>query len=212
MQALFSPDSKFMQILSRIADLILLNILFLLTSLPIITVGAASTALYTVCFQMIEDRESSIVKAYFQAFRENFKQATILWLILALCIASSAVNLLLFYYTESVLRYICPIFAILLILAVLTFGYAFPLVSRFSNDTRSTLKNAIFLSIGHLPRSLFISLLNVFPLALFLLNLYVFFKTGILWIILYFAAAAYVNALLLNKVFAPYLTAEEVSP
>ena len=81
---MFSPDSKFMEILGRITDLILLNILFLLTCLPIFTMGAAATALYTMCFRFMREEYRSIVKPYFQAFRDNFRQSTLIWLLLLL--------------------------------------------------------------------------------------------------------------------------------
>ena len=74
----FSLDSKFMQALSRIADLILLNLVFLVTCIPIFTIGAASAALYSVAFRLGTEREEGVFRCYFRAFRNNFKQGTIL--------------------------------------------------------------------------------------------------------------------------------------
>lgn len=205
MGALFSPDSKFMQAMGRIGDLAVLNLLFLVSCIPLITVGAASAALYTVCFRMGTDREQGLVRSYFQAFRENFKQGTIVWLVLALFLAAGVLNTLLFYALEGMLHFLFLLTAVLLVLAVLMFSYAFPLMSQFSNDTRSTLKNSLFLSLGYLPRSLLVAALNVFPLMLALLDLYLFLHVGFLWIFLYFSSAAYLNSLLLKKVFAQYM-------
>lgn len=206
MGAFFSPDSKFMQAMARIADLVILNLLFLLSCVPLITIGAASAALYTVCFRIGTDREQGVCRSYFRAFRENFRQGTILWLILVLFIIAGFVNTLLLYSLEGALHYLFLVTSVLLVLAVLMFSYTFPLISQFSNDIRSTLKNALFLSVGYLPRSLLISVLNVFPLALALVDLYLFLQMGFVWAFLYFSAAAYINALLLKKVFAPYLS------
>lgn len=206
MGAFFSPDSKFMQAMGRIADLVTLNLLFLLSCVPLVTIGAASTALYTVCFRIGTEREQGVCRSYFQAFRENFKQGTILWLILALFLITGFLNTLLLYSLEGGLHYLFLLTAILVVLAVMMFSYAFPLVSQFSNDIRSTLKNALFLSLGYLPRSILIVGLNAFPLVLALLDFYVFLQAGFLWVFLYFSAAAYLNALLLKKVFAPYLS------
>ena len=69
---MFSPDSKFMEIFGRITDLILLNILFLITCLPVFTIGAATAALYTMCFRLMREEYSGIIKPYFKAFRDNF--------------------------------------------------------------------------------------------------------------------------------------------
>lgn len=208
MQTLFSPDSKFMQAMSRVCDLLILNLIFLLSCIPVITIGAASTALYTVCFRFGTEREQGVVKSYFRAFRENFKQATVLWLILMLCGGTACWNAVFFYQMPSPLHYAFILFAGLFVLALLIAAYVFPLLSQFSNDSRSTLKNALILSIAYLPRSAVIAAILVFPFVLLFLDLYLFFQTGFIWVTFYFSAAAYINSLLLKKVFAPFLNEE----
>lgn len=209
MQSLFSPDSKIMQYLSRLYDLAVLNVLFLLTCLPIFTIGAANAALYTVCFRMDTEKEAGVFRTYFRAFRENFRQGTALWLIFALFGSACCVNIVLFLSLGSALRYAFVPFAALLVLAVMGFSYAFPLLSQFNNSTRSTLQNALILSLAYLPRSIVLAAVNIFPWAMLLLNLYAFLQLGFLWFFLYFAAAAYCNSRVLNKVFAPYLNHKE---
>lgn len=204
MGSFFSPDSKFMQTMSRLADLVVLNLLFLVSCVPLFTIGAASTAMYTVCFQLGTEKESGIFRTYFRSFQENFKQSTILFLILALLLLALFFDTLLLFSMAGWLRYGCVLTGFLLVLAVLMYSYAFPLLSQFANSTRQTLKNSLFLSLGYLPRSLLIGALNVFPLALALLNLYTFLQTAMMWAFLYFSAAAYFNSLLLKKVFAHY--------
>ena len=81
---MFGIDSKFYEVVSRIADLVVLNLLFVLCSLPIITIGASTTALYGVTKKMAENREGYIFRNYFRLFKENFKQSTIMWIILLL--------------------------------------------------------------------------------------------------------------------------------
>lgn len=205
MQAFLTSDSKFMQAMGRIGDLVILNLLFFISCLPLFTIGAASAALYTVCFQMGTEKESGIFHTYVRAFRENFKQGTVVFLILALFLLAGFFDTLLLSSLAGWLRYGCILTAILLVLAVLMYSYAFPLLSQFSNGIRGTLKNALFLSLGYLPRSLLIAAVNVFPMALALLDLYLFLQMGFLWVFLYFSAAAYLNSLLLKKVFARYM-------
>lgn len=205
MQAFFSSDSKLMQAMGRIGDLVILNLLFFISCLPLFTIGAASAALYTVCFQMGTEKESGIFRTYVHAFRENFKQGTVVFLILALFLLAGFFDTLLLSSLAGWLRYGCILTAILLVLAVLMYSYAFPLLSQFSNGIRATLKNALFLSLGYLPRSLLIAAVNVFPMALALLDLYLFLQMGFLWVFLYFSAAAYLSTLLLKKVFARYM-------
>ena len=78
----FSYDSRFSQILLRIAQCCYLNLLWLICSLPVFTAGAATTALYHVTLKMVKDEDGALTGLFFRAFRENFRQATVLWLLL----------------------------------------------------------------------------------------------------------------------------------
>lgn len=209
MSGFFAPDSRFMRYMSRLADLMLLNLLFLLTSIPIVTIGASKTALYSVCFRLGTDREGGTVRDYFQAFRENFAQATGLWLLEVLLVGSTLLCALLFRSMNGWLHGLRVLFLGLCVVAVMLFGYAFPLLSRFENSVWGTLRNGLLLSVGYLPRSLVIGALNVFPFAMMVVDFYSFLKVAFLWVALWFAAAAYANCQLLKKVFAPYLAQEE---
>lgn len=205
MRFLFSPDSMIMQVISRFCDIIILNIVFLLTCLPIFTIGAALTAMYDTVFRMDTEREEKLLSTYFRSFRGNFKQSTIVWLFLLLFSAASCVNMVRFSGIGGTFGYILFLFAMFVLVVVLLVScYAFPLLSQFRNSAIGTMKNALLLSIAHLPRSLILLVVNCFPWALMILNLYTFIKLGFLWFALYFAAAAYFNSRVLNKVLQPY--------
>jgi len=77
-----SYDSRFSQILIKLSYTCWLNLLWIICSLPVFTIGASTTALYTVTLKMADDNESEITKTFFRAFRDNFPQATRIWLIL----------------------------------------------------------------------------------------------------------------------------------
>ena len=79
---IISYDSKFARIMQHLAESCMLNCVWFLCCVPVFTIGAATTALYTVTISIAEQREGDILQQYFRAFRSNFKQATILWLIL----------------------------------------------------------------------------------------------------------------------------------
>jgi len=209
MQSLFSPDSRFMQYLIRLYDLCVLNLLFLLTCLPLFTIGAANAALYTVCFRMDSPREAGIFKTYFRAFRDNFRQGTVLWLILALFGTACIVNMALFSQLGGALQLLWALFAVLLALDLVLFSYVFPLLSLFSNSTKEILKNALILGVGYLPRTIAAVLINIFPWAILVMNLYAFFNAAFAWAFLYFSAAAFGISRLLKGVFAPYLNDKE---
>lgn len=205
----FSLDSKFMHTMSRIADLILLNLYFLICSVPIFTIGAASTALYTVCFRFDTDREDGVTRCFFRAFRDNFKQATLLWLPILFFAVTASINAIFFYSMPVWIHYLFILFLALLAVVLMIGAYAFPLLSQFNNTTRATVKNALVLSIAYLPRSVLIIALNIFPILLVLLDMVLFLQTGFIWFVIYFSAAAYLNSVLLRKVFAPYMTTEQ---
>lgn len=212
MPAIFSPDSKFIQAISRISDLVILNILFLITCVPLFTIGASLTALYTVSFKLGTDKEEGTVRPYLRAFRESFKQSTVLWLILALFGAAMIANTLLAYSYSGVLGYTYLVFIGLFFLLLMIAAYVFPLVSQFWNDNTAVLKNALLLSIGYLPRTIVMVVLNVLPFAMFLSSMYLFFYCAMIWVLIYFSAAAYLNASILRKVFARFYPEEAPQP
>ena len=210
MTKFFSLDSPFMRAMSRIADLMILNFFFLLTCIPIFTIGAGVTAMYTVCFRLGTDDEGGTTKDFFRAFRENFKQATGLWLILLLIMGTAFLNACFFYTLGGWFHLLWIIFAALLILALFVFSYAFPLMSQFDSKNKLVFKNSLILSIAYLPRSLIMACLNALPIALALAQMYVFMHLGFIWLTLYFGAAAYLNSRLLRKVFKPFYEKEDI--
>lgn len=202
---MFSPDSRIMQILSRITDLIVLNFLFLLTCLPVFTIGAAVTAMNTLCFRMLRQEESNIIKSYFRAFKENFRSATGIYAILALILIPDYLYFNRFFHVEGLAHYGMYFFIFIAAVTVLAAGFAFPWVSQFRNSVPQTLRNALLLSIGNLPRAMAVAAINLLPAVLWIANFDLFTKISFLWLSLYFAAAAYMNAAILYPVLKPYM-------
>ena len=201
MKSLFNLDNPIMQFLTRVTDLIMLNALLLVCSLPIITAGAAQAAVHRVCLNMVTDTDSGIIKPFFRAFRQNFRQATIAWLgeLLVLAALVCDAMLVMAYFGGNVIMYV-----LLGALAVVVLGvcaYLMPLISRYNNTLRQHLTNAIALSIIKLPKTLLLVLLNLAPLLLALLNLGVFVQTLIFWVILGFAFVVYIQESLLRSVY-----------
>ena len=201
---MFSPDSKFMEIFGRITDLVLLNLLFLITCLPVFTIGAAITALYTMCFRLMREEYSGIVKSYFRSFKDNFKQATLIWLLLLVLVVPALYYFILLFRLEGILRYSAFVFVIIAAVGLMTASYVFPWISQFENTTVQSLKNALILSISRLPRTAAILAINLMPLIVWFINPELFIQVSFLWVALYFAAAAYMNTGLLWHVFKPY--------
>lgn len=164
---LFNLDSPLMTFLTKLADLMILNLLWMVCSLPIITIGASTAAMYDCLLN--QDRVSSITGTFFSAFKSNFKKATLLWLIQAVMTAVAAFDLLSFFGAWAdaalVVRGICLIPAVWLLMSA---GYLLPLQAQFENTVGNTLKNAILISIANLPVSLAVTVLNLLPVLLFL--------------------------------------------
>ena len=204
---LFNPEAPLMQGLGKIADMMLLNVLTVLLSLPVVTAGAATAALYDATWRILQD-EGSVYGAYFRAFKSNFKQATVLWL---LTVASGALLLfcLLFYLNNS-MQVLVVLASLILLLWSITEAWIFPLQSRFENPVRITLKNAIYCAIGYLPRSLVMAALNLLPWVVFLFQTTLWLQMGFIWAVIWFALAAYVNMRLIRKPFKKLMGIEDV--
>ena len=84
MGRLFNLDSPLMSGLSKVADLIWLNILAFIFCIPVVTIGASITALNYVALKMVRNEDGYVTRAFFKSFKQNFKQATIIWLIMLL--------------------------------------------------------------------------------------------------------------------------------
>lgn len=207
MRSFFSQDSWFMASLSRMTDLILLNLLFVLCSIPVVTLGPAAAAMYTLLFRMGTERESGIVRPFFAAFRENLKQGLVLWVGELALAGAIGFDISLFFHMTGAVRYVYILILCLAIAGLLASGYLFPLISLFRNSNLKTVGCAVALSIANLPRSFLIMLLNLVPVLTLVLAPMMFFQAAILWVVIYFAFAAYLNSLLLKKVFAPFLEA-----
>lgn len=201
MLKLFAFDSPVTQKLSQLCDLIILNLLYVLTSLPVFTVGAATSAMYDVCFRMNTDRECGIFRSYFLAFRRDFKQTTMIWLILLFLLLDLGYLLLLTLFKPGLSMIISIATVILLAIIIMTAGYIFPLSSRFDTNMLQMIKNGLLLAIAYLPRTIVMAFVNTLPYVLFLVSPRIFWSCAVLFPLIYFSGAAYLNAQLLKKVF-----------
>ena len=151
MRRLFDMDNPVMKALSVAADLLVLNLLTLLCSLPILTAGAAFTAMSDIVIRLVRQEEGYIVKPFFRSFAGNLKKGSLLGILLL-----AAAALLYFDYLAA-LVYIPALRAGIAAIAVIVLAvalYAFPLLARYENTLGGTLKNAATLSVGYFPRTL----------------------------------------------------------
>lgn len=166
MGSLFNPDNIVMQFLSKMCDLIILNLLFMIGCIPIITIGASTSALYYVCLKVLRGEEPYIARNFWKAFRANFKQATVIWLIFLGVGVFLGVDLYIISFQRSsffaAVRVILWLFGVIWISMSL---YVFPFISHFKCTLRQAVKNSLLLVIGYLPYTVLLLVLHgILPL------------------------------------------------
>ena len=144
LKGIFSLDNPVMRFLSKVADIMVLNLLFILCSIPVFTIGASLSALYYCLFKIKDEEEGYLVKKFFHSFKQNFKQATIMWLIMLLFFAVLFLEFLMYReVTGTAGQVVRSIVLIGLIFWYLIGTYAFALQSRFYNTIKGTFTNAV---------------------------------------------------------------------
>lgn len=200
-------DSPLMRFLTKIADLMVLNILFCVTSIPLITIGASWTALYSVTLKMVRDEEGSVSRSYFRSFRQNFRQATLLWLgvlvVLALLVLDIRVlNGMAGGTAPGLLRVGVEILALL---GIMVLQYLFPSLARFEASLADTLKNACMMVLAHLPKTALMTAAAVGAVWITLINNTTIAIGLMVWPLIGFALMAFGNSGILRKIFDNYV-------
>jgi uncharacterized membrane protein YesL len=198
MNRFFGLDSPLFNFMEKLTNVFLLSLLWLLTSIPIITIGASTTALYYCTLKITVDRDGYIAKSYFKAFKENFKQATLIWLIL---VVATIILYADFFWcikskTEigSALLIVFTIYAVLFSMVVI---YIFPLIARCKTTLKNIFVWAIAMSIRNIHWSF---LMLVITLSFVAFGFYVF------WPIFFIGMGilAFLHSYVLNVIFKKY--------
>ncbi|MCR4762453.1 MAG: DUF624 domain-containing protein [Lachnospiraceae bacterium] len=233
MGKLFDLDSPLMQGLTKMADIIWLNLLTLLFFIPagalltfgisvslpsflvilmvylaLLLTGPAVTGMHYVLLKMVRNEESYITKSFFKSFKENFVQALILAAVVFLAAGLLGADLFLLA-TETMAGFPVVLRISILIVAIYLFMvslWIFPVEARFVNTVPGTLKNAFLMSVLAFPRTIGMSAISLVPLVI-----YYFFGFRLMPLLIMFGISgpAFVCALLYNKVFKRFEPGEE---
>lgn len=189
---LFDPENKFWQFLNKVTDAALMSLLWLLTSLPLITIGASTAAFYSYTLKQVTNQEGSLVKSYFSAFRTHFKRATLLWLLQAAGTAFFAADLWAvwnFFLSQGgaagvAVLGVCGFCALAFLCCCL---YAYPVLAGYGLPVRQVIVNSFLLAVARLHVTLTLALLMglCFVLFYFLSGLFFF------WVALYVFFSSY---------------------
>lgn len=204
MNRLFNMDNGVFRVLAKIIDCIYLSLIFLITCIPIFTIGASLTALYYTVQKVLRNDRGYVSSEYWHAFKTNFKQGTIIWLIVMV------IGLILFGdlkitqamdETGSPLGKMYMFFGVLLVLEVIWCSYLFPYLARFENTTKIIMKNAAYIAILNLPKTLLLALLMlVFGLVVYIMPITILIVPAVLM---------WLENLILEKIFRKYMSEED---
>ena len=165
---IFNMDSGFARFMNRVIDVLELNILWIIFSLPIFTIGASTCAAYYVTLKLLCDDEVTLnntAKLFFKAFKDNFKQGTIRWLITLPCIVGC------FFMWRAILlngdvNIILKIgAAILTLIAIIINLYTYPLLARYDNTIKKSIMNSIVISMLYIARTIIVAVVVAVEMA-----------------------------------------------
>lgn len=157
LSGIFNYDNPVWRFIGKFCDIMILNVLWIICSIPIVTIGASTTAVYYVTLKLVRDEEGPTIRSFFKSFKENFRQATVIWLIMLLLGCLLGFDLYFFIAiqkTPSALRTVMmAMFGGFSFVYLFVMMFVFPVQARFYNPVKRTLFNAfLFLcAIARIP-------------------------------------------------------------
>lgn len=202
---IFAAEGPLMEIMNKIMNLAVLNVCFFISCLPVFTVGAAMTALYSVALKMVRGEEAYIFSSYWKAFVSNFRQSTLCWLLLGGGGLLLAVDIRAVFCLEGGVKMVLGASTFtLLLLYCMVFFYVFPYMARFQNRLYDCLKNALFIGILNWKYTLLLFLLLVVCVGVTFWDIVFFLRAVYVWIVGGFALLAYVYSVFFRRIFGKY--------
>ena len=200
MKNMFSMDSKIMEVLGFLADLLFLNLLFLVCCIPVVTIGAAQSGLYNAV-RVLQDKEddSSVYKAFFRGFTSGFGNVTVLWIVFAIFDAILIYTLIISLSFEGFVSFVVPLIALVPCLVLHAVIVVFH--SQFSCTIMQLFRNAWLVMLMHPLRSLAVGVLTWLPAGVFIASPYTFFQLTPLFLSVYFSVALMFGGLCMQKPF-----------
>lgn len=200
--SLFDPDNKFWRFMGKIVDVFLISFLWLLGCIPLITIGASTSALYQFTLRQVDDTESTVLRGYFRAFRQNFGKATLVWMLEVLCGAVLAFDLWACLQMKNTVGNIgFFLFISLSVMYLLVIQYLLPITALFDFPLKKIIGDSFKMALGNLPST--VTCLMSFVLAVWL--------TSFFWIgfPVFFGLAAFASSYVLRGVLKRYMPEHE---
>ena len=204
---IFSSDGWFARIFGTIGDIIVVNILFIICSIPIFTMGASMSAMYYTLLKKQRTGETGgIIKLFFRGFKDNFKKSTIAWLLFLLIAFVFSLDFNLFGkggpQENKLMYYTSVIFFILICFIAI---YLFPVISAFENTLKNLILQSIYMAAKNFIFTIIIMILYTLPVYFLLASPQVFMVGIFILIVCGFGLIAYLSSFMFIKAFSPYL-------
>ena len=174
------PGSLFDRIFGFLGQLIALNLLWIVCSLPVITAGASTTALFYCTLKLHKDGDIKAIHDFFKSFKQNFKQSTLIWILMLAAGALIAVVL-----------------------------YIFPTVAAFENKITTLITNAFYFAVKHIGYAIAVVVITILPMTMTLVDAKLFPVYLLIWLMFGFSLTAYADSWFMWKLFKPYFKEEE---
>ena len=142
----FGIDNPFFAFMGRVGDILILNILFVITSIPIVTIGMSLSAMYRVTLRMARKESNYVAKEYFRACREEWKKSTVIWLIM---LVSGGVLVFDVTVGKDMWNALNAAVGALIFIWGMLFTYVFAVQARFENTVKNIFKNALYMAVRH---------------------------------------------------------------
>ncbi|MGL5328395.1 MAG: YesL family protein [Peptostreptococcaceae bacterium] len=203
MNNLFRYDSKFWETLDKIADIVVLNFLFIVSSIPIVTIGVSLSATYSVALKKVKNEDVSVAREFIKSFKVNFKVSTIVWILMmvvggVLLLDFHISNLIYNEVLSVILRFVSTLVGIVLLFS---FTYVFPIISKFENTIKNTILNSMFMAIQNLPYTMIMLIMNILWIILIFSLVNYFGYILFFYMAVGFGITSYINSIFLNKIF-----------
>lgn len=210
MRKMFGINGPVYTILEWLWNMLVLNCCFILTCVPIFTMGAGITALYSVNILAVRNEDAPPFKSFWKSFRTNFKKSTLSWLVILAALLIWGLDIWALKTVMGDVNLFWSIFLTVILVIIITFAqYIFPYIARFEDTWKTSVKNAVVIGISNIGTTITIVMITLACIAVTFATVDIFLQAVFVWLILGFAALSYIHSYFLRRIFDKYAPGEE---
>lgn len=195
-------DSPVIAFFNKLTDLILLNVLWLICSIPIVTIGASTTAMYYVSITSIRCGDGYVARRFFKSFKDSFRKITPIWLLMLMCGILFTGDLIFWNQVGTIIGRVMLVISVVVIILLSVIGlWIFPVFAKFEGNRRNLLKNAAAFAIGYLPYTTVIIVITAIVVYANLVSV----VANSIMLFFGFALLAYIQSFFFYRVFMNHI-------